>query len=204
MALHPAPTLISTLIADMSRLRPLLLMLAIPMLLATGCSNGAGTGDKGFVSGDGDVTVLPVSDRKKPGLVSGETLDGDDLSLASFAGKVVVVNVWGSWCPPCRAEAGDLGAAARELAPLGVQFVGLDTRDSSKHNGLSFERRYDVPYPSIYDPDGRNLLAFRGTLLPNRIPSTVVIDRDGRVAASILGSIPSKTTLVDLVRDVAG
>ena len=124
------------------------------------------------------------------------------MSLASYAGKVVVVNVWGSWCPPCRAEATDLAAASRELAPKGVVFVGINTRDASRDNGRAFERTYDVPYPSIYDPSGSNLLAFRRTLTPNSIPGTVVVDRQGRVAASILGRIPTKTTLVDLVEDV--
>jgi thiol-disulfide isomerase/thioredoxin len=168
-----------------------------------GCSNVAGTGDKGYVDGQGVITVLPVAKRKVPGEVSGETLDGKQVSLASYAGKVVVVNVWGAWCPPCRAEADDLEAAAKELTPQGVVFLGINSRDSSKDNARAFERTYDVPYPSIYDPSGRNLLAFRGTLSPNAIPSTVIIDKDGRVAASVLGEVTSKTTLVDLVEDVS-
>jgi thiol-disulfide isomerase/thioredoxin len=170
-------------------------------LVASGCGFGGagGTGDKGYVDGEGVITVLPVSERKAPADVAGETLEGDQLSLSSYAGKVVVVNVWGSWCPPCRAEADDLAAAARELAAKGVVFVGINTRDASRDNGLSFQRTYDVPYPSIYDPSGRNLLAFRDTLTPNAIPSTVVLDQQGRVAASVLGELSSKTTLVDLV-----
>jgi thiol-disulfide isomerase/thioredoxin len=115
---------------------------------------------------------------------------------------VVVLNVWGSWCAPCRKEAASLGAAARELEAEGVEFVGVNTKDSSPDQGLAFERRYDVPYPSFFDPSGRTLLAFRGTLIPSAIPSTVVIDQQGRVAASIQGPIPSRQTLVDLVRDV--
>lgn len=189
----------------MPRLRPvpILAVLAAVALAATGCSNVGSTGDKGYIAGEGVITLLPVDQRKEPGEVSGETLAGDQLSLSSYAGKVIVVNVWGAWCPPCRAEADDLAAAARELAPKGVVFVGINTRDASQDNARSFERRYDVPYPSIYDPGGRNLLAFHRTLTPNAIPSTVVIDRQGRVAASILGEVTSKTTLVDLVEDVS-
>jgi thiol-disulfide isomerase/thioredoxin len=189
-------------IADMRR-RLVLAALAAVALAASGCSNVGSTGDKGYIDGEGVITLLPAGDRKTPGDVEGETLEGNRISLASYAGKVVVVNVWGAWCPPCRAEADELAAAARELAPKGVVFVGINSRDSSKDNGLSFQRTYDVPYPSIYDPGGRNLLAFHGTLTPNSIPSTVVIDAQGRVAASILGAVPSKTTLVDLVEEVA-
>jgi thiol-disulfide isomerase/thioredoxin len=188
----------------MSRSRSLPALLALLVLLAGGCSRVGSTGDKGYIDGEGVITLLPVAKRKAPGTVSGETLDGQQVSLASYAGKVVVVNVWGAWCPPCRAEADDLAAAARELAPKGVVFVGINSRDSSKDNARAFERTYDVPYPSIYDPGGRNLLAFHRTLTPNAIPSTVVIDAQGRVAASILGAVTSKTTLVDLVEDVAG
>jgi thiol-disulfide isomerase/thioredoxin len=184
--------------------RTLLLVAVVSatLLAASGCSKVGSTGDKGYISGEGVITLLPEAQRKAPGAVSGQTLDGEQLSLASYAGKVVVVNVWGAWCPPCRAEADDLAAAARELAPKGVVFVGINTRDASQDNARSFERRYGVPYPSIYDPGGRNLLAFRRTLTPNAIPSTVVIDAQGRVAASILGEVTSKTTLVDLVQDV--
>jgi thiol-disulfide isomerase/thioredoxin len=185
-------------------LRSLLVVAVVSAALlgASGCSKVGSTGDKGYIAGAGVITLLPEAQRKAPGEVSGQTLDGDQLSLASYAGKVGVVNVWGAWCPPCRAEADDLAAAARELAPKGVVFVGINTRDASQDNARSFERRYDVPYPSIYDPGGRNLLAFHRTLTPNAIPSTVVIDAQGRVAASILGEVTSKTTLVDLVQDV--
>jgi thiol-disulfide isomerase/thioredoxin len=183
--------------------------LLVPALLAalvaaSGCGGVGSTGDKGYIDGEGVITVLPEGDREEPGDVAGETLDGDRVSLASYAGKVVVVNVWGAWCPPCRAEADDLAAAARQLAPDGVVFVGINSRDSSRENARAFERTYDVPYPSIYDPSGRSLLAFHDTLTPNSIPSTVVIDKQGRVAASILGAITSKTTLVDLVDEVSG
>jgi thiol-disulfide isomerase/thioredoxin len=181
-----------------------LAVLMVAALAVTGCAADVGsTGDKGYVDGKGVITVLPAGKRKQPGEVSGETLEGKQVSLSSYAGKVVVINVWGAWCPPCRAEADDLAAAARVLAPDGVVFLGINSRDLSKDNALAFQRTYKVPYASIYDPGGRNLLAFRGTLTPNSIPSTVIIDKQGRVAASILGELSSKTTLVDLVEDVS-
>lgn len=171
--------------------------------LLTGCSSKVGgSGAQGFVSGNGTIKTLPAADRKTPGAVSGQSLDGKPLSLADYRGKVVVVNVWGSWCGPCRAEAPMLADAARALAGKGVRFLGINSRNMEKAGPQAFVRRYRVPYPSIYDPDGRTLLAFRGTLPPNAIPSTVVIDRKGRVAASVLGQI-DKTTLYDLVDEVS-
>ena len=95
-----------------------------------------------------------------------------------------------------------LASAARTLAKEDVAFVGVNTKDSSPEQGRAFERRYGVPYPSFFDPSGRTLLAFHGTLNPSAIPSTVVLDKQGRVAASILGEVPSEQTLVDLARDV--
>ncbi len=180
------------------------LLIAVLFLggVTSACASGSSTGDKGYVDGQGIISRLPVEERKSPREVSGTLLDGDPLSLKEYAGSVVVLNVWGSWCVDCREEAPELAEAARELEKDGVKFVGINTRDSSPEQGLAFERRYDVPYPSFYDPSGRTLLAFYGTLIPSAIPSTVVLDAEGRVAASILGQIPSKKTLVDLVRDV--
>ncbi|MBO9522456.1 MAG: TlpA family protein disulfide reductase [Nocardioidaceae bacterium] len=172
-------------------------------LALAGCGSGVGgAGDRGYVDGKGVITRLAEGDRKKIGDVEGETLTGEKVSLADFRGKVVVVNVWGAWCPPCRAEADDLAEAAKQLAPEGVVFLGINTRDASKDNALAFQTNREVPYPSLYDPDGKNLLAFHGTLTPNAIPSTVVIDEKGRAAASIIGELTSARTLVGLVEDV--
>ena len=168
-----------------------------------GCSSDVGSsGDQGYVSGNGIITTLDAGHRKAPGPVSGTSLEGKRISLSDYAGKVVVVNVWGSWCAPCRAEAPMLAAASRELGRRGVVFLGIDSRDPSTAAARAFVRRFKVPYPSIYDQRGRTLLAFRGTLTPNSVPSTVVLDRQGRVAASVLGEI-TRTTLYDLVDGVA-
>ncbi len=175
---------------------------ALALTGLAGCSSDVGSsGDQGFVSGEGIITALPASQRAVPGEVSGTTIDGKPLSLEDYRGQVVVVNVWGSWCGPCRAEAPMLADAARDLAKQDVAFLGIDSRDPSEAQARAFVRTFDIPYPSIYDQQGRTLLAFRGTLNPNAIPSTVVIDREGRVAASVLGEI-TRTTLYDLVEDV--
>jgi hypothetical protein len=92
-------------------------------------------------------------------------------------------------------------AAARELGNR-AQFVGINIRDSSTEQARSFVRTFEVPYPSYFSPDGEAMLAFAGTLTPNSIPSFVVLDAEGRVAASIVGELPSRTTLVEVVEDV--
>jgi thiol-disulfide isomerase/thioredoxin len=178
-------------------------MLATSGLLA-GCGGSAATGSKGYISGEGGITQVPVAQRRQPGTVAGRSLDGRHLSLAADRGRVVVVNVWGSWCPPCRAEADNLVAAAKQLRSRGVVFLGINSRDPSVAQARAFVRSYRVPYPSIYDPSGKNLLAFHGVLGPTSIPSTVVIDRRGRVAASILGEVTSTQTLVDIAESVSG
>ena len=179
---------------------PLALGLACALALA-GCANDVGSsGNQGYVAGKGIITSVKAADRKQPGEVSGRTLDGEQVSLADFRGKVVVVNVWGSWCGPCRAEAPMLAQASRDLAGKGVVFLGIDSRDPSKDAAKAFVRRFDIPYASLYDQQGTTLLAFRGTLTPNSVPSTVVVDPQGRVAGSVLGNL-TRTTLDDLVDD---
>ena len=180
--------------------------LVVPTLfigvVAAACGNDVGSsGNTGYVSGKGVITKLDVDSREQPGDVSGETIDGEAVALTDYEGQIVVVNVWGSWCPPCRAETPDLVAAADELADDNVAFLGINSRDLNQAAARAFVRRFDVPYPSIFDQQGETLLAFRGTLTPNSIPSTVIIDEQGRVAASVLGQV-SRSTLVGLVEDV--
>lgn len=188
----------------MTSLRAALLAVALPSaLVLAGCSNDVGSsGNQGYVAGKGIITSVKAADRKQPGEVAGRTLDGKQVSLSDFRGKVVVVNVWGSWCGPCRAEGPMLAQASRDLAKKGVVFLGIDSRDPSKDAAKAFVRRFDVPYPSLYDQQGSTLLAFRGTLTPNSVPSTVVVDPQGRVSGSVLGSL-TRTTLDDLVDDAS-
>jgi thiol-disulfide isomerase/thioredoxin len=182
--------------------RAALAVLAACALVATGCStSGQGTGTSGYVSGSGAVTLLAPADRNPAPDLEGTTLDGASLALDDYSGQVVVINVWASWCPPCRSEASDLVAAARSLAAENVQFVGIDTRDTDA-NARSFVRDAGVTYPSIVDPHGQTLLGFDPSLAAVALPSTLVLDAQHRVAARVLGPITA-TTLRDLVLDVA-
>jgi thiol-disulfide isomerase/thioredoxin len=176
--------------------------LAACCLVATGCStSGQGTGTSGYVSGSGAVTLLPPGNRNPAPVLEGTTLDGTSLALDDYSGQVVVINVWASWCPPCRSEAADLVSAARSLAADNVQFVGIDTRDTEA-NARSFVRDAGITYPSIVDPHGQTLLRFDPSLAAVALPSTLVLDAQHRVAARVLGPITA-TTLRDLVHDVA-
>jgi thiol-disulfide isomerase/thioredoxin len=177
-------------------------LLAAALSACTGSS--LDTDGKGYVSGDGTVTVVDSADREPPGAeVAGETLAGDPLALSDLRGKVVVMPVWGSWCAPCRAEAPALAEAARDLADEGVVFLGINTRDVVRDNARSFTQRFRLPYESLYDPDGKLLLAFHGTLSPSTIPAFVVLDDQGRIAGRILGEA-STATLYGVVEDVLG
>lgn len=169
-------------------------------LLLAGCGSGP-TSTAGFVAGDGTITVLPPEQRRPAPLVEGTTLDGEPWRSEAFAGTVLVYNVWGSWCAPCRAEAPALVAASRRTEGTAT-FVGLNTRDLDKAAPQAFVRSFGVPYVNLYDPDGALLLKFSGQLPATAIPSTLLIDRQGRVAARILGET-SEATLVGLVEDLA-
>ena len=177
-------------------------------LLAAGCSGNGGApdqssgGDVRYVSGSG-VTTIPPGERETAPALKGKTLDGKPLDLADYKGKVVVLNVWGSWCPPCRKEAPDLVEASKALERRGVAVVGINTRDATVEPAQAFVRRFKVPYPSLFDPNGEQLLGYRSIIPPSAIPSTVVIDAEGRVAAMIIGPV-TKTTVTQLALDVVG
>ncbi|MFE2672788.1 TlpA family protein disulfide reductase [Streptomyces hygroscopicus] len=160
--------------------------------LATGCSEGAtsaGTGNR-FVQGDDGIgTVHAQEERPKAPSLEGSRLGGGSLTLSDYRGKVVVINIWGSWCSPCRAEAPNLLKVAGELKDE-VQFIGINTQDISQAPALAFERNFRITYPSWYDPIGKKILQFpQGSLNPKFIPSTVVIDKKGRIAARALKAV---------------
>ncbi|HEY0642265.1 MAG TPA: TlpA disulfide reductase family protein [Nocardioides sp.] len=142
-----------------------------------------------------------AKEREAPIELAGTDLDGKDVDLADLRGKPVVVNVWWSQCPPCRVEQPDLNEAAADLGTK-VTFLGINIRDSSVDSARSYVRGFDVPYSSIYSADGSALLPFAGTLNPRSIPSTVVLDADGRIAASVQGRVPTTQTLLSLVEKV--
>jgi thiol-disulfide isomerase/thioredoxin len=169
----------------------------VAVLLGACTSSGIGTP----VGGGGNnnaavkvgITEWPAGDRGKPISLSGQLLQGGRLDIASLRGKVVVVNVWGSWCGPCVAEAPALASAHDELTPQGVRFVGLDTRDPSTSAATQFVTNHHQTWPSLTDADGTLLLAFRGKVNPSAIPATLVLDRSGRVAARVLGAVRTDT-----------
>lgn len=175
------------------------------LVLLAGCTDASSGvqsgGGQGFVSGDGSAQVIASEDRTVAPEVAGTTLDGEPLALSDFAGDVVVVNVWGSWCAPCRAEAEALQQVYLDHKQDGVRFVGLNTRDQQAA-ALAFEQRFGITYPSLVDENGELQLAFRDSLPPNAIPSTLVIDRDGAIAARVVGPT-TYSQLSDLVGDVA-
>ena len=155
----------------------------LALLLLTGCSNGgASQAEESFISGDGAVTFIKKSDRIKAPKISGMTLMGTDYNFDG--GKVAVVNVWASWCSPCRAEEPALSALARKYSD--VEFIGILTRDNPV-NAEAFSRKRNIPYPTLIDDS--ILVGFRKSLPANAIPSTVVIDETGKVAARISGAI---------------
>lgn len=168
-----------------------------------GCSTagGSSTSQSRFVAGDGSVVLLPPEDRQPAPAITGETLSGEPFALADYRGKVVALNVWASWCAPCRAEAPALIQLSNELGPKGVQFIGLDTRDT-KAAAEAFVRRFEVPYPNVWDPDAQLQLAFRDSLPPQAIPSTLLVDKQGRVAGRILGEV-DRTKLRELLTELA-
>jgi thiol-disulfide isomerase/thioredoxin len=189
----------------MSRIGVRVVVASTVLVLVTGCGTGgpapAGGDGQGFVGGDGSVRVVDPEARQPAPDVSGETVDGGLLALSDLRGKVVVLNVWGSWCAPCREEAPYLQGVYDDTRRDGVRFVGINTRDDVAA-AQAFERSFGVTYPSLVDTDGRLLLQFRGSLPPSSIPSTLVVDREGRIAARVLGPT-TYSALKRLVDDVA-
>ncbi|WP_128802646.1 MULTISPECIES: TlpA disulfide reductase family protein [unclassified Streptomyces] len=166
---------------------------AVTALLMSACSSGGtsgGGGDTNFVMGKDGISTAKKGERAAAPDLSGKTVDGKQLDVASFKGKVVVLNLWGSWCPPCRAEAPGFEKVSQDLKDKGVQFVGINTRDPSTGNALAFEKQYGVSFPSLYDPTGKLMLRFKkGTLNPQAIPTTLVLDREGKIAARSLAAL---------------
>ena len=182
-------------------LRRLALSCVTVVALLLGACTATGSTEGGYVSGDGTITRVPAERRSKAPEISGTTIDDKPWTSASVPGKVLVYNVWGSWCPPCVKEAPALGAAANRTTKI-AQFVGLNTRDSGTAQAQAFVRDFKVPYPNLFDPDGRLLLEFAGQLPPSAIPTTLVVDAEGRIAARVLGEV-TEATLVGLIEDVA-
>jgi len=166
--------------------------LLIISLLITSCatpvSNISSDAESGFVSGDGTSVFLNKSDRKPaPDLLNIEFLSSE-IDLNSLKNKVVLINVWGSWCSPCRKEAPELEELYLKNKANNVEFIGINIRDS-KISAKRFIDNFSITYPNIYDRDGKLLLGYKDSLPANAIPSTILIDKNGLVAARQLGPI---------------
>lgn len=180
-----------------------LVAVAAAVLLLAGCSSRdgiAGQDSGGYISGDGTVLQIPAADRVDVPGWGGETVDGETVDSADLAG-VVVLNFWYAGCPPCRVEAPVLEEVHQEYRDR-ITFLGVNVRDSAA-TASSFEREFGVSYDSILDVTTRDVLsAFAGQVPPSAVPTTLVLDGRGRVAARISGQIPSAETLADIVDDV--
>jgi thiol-disulfide isomerase/thioredoxin len=164
-------------------------------LLLAGCGGGSTTGTRSYVAGNGTVTFIKVQDRASAPSIQGATLSGGTVHLV--VGQVIVLNVWASWCAPCRAEAPALASLSKSFPD--VNFIGVLTRDNLA-GARAFVRRFSIPYPTLVDDS--ILMGFHNSLVANAIPSTVVIDKKGKVAARISGEI-TVASLTDLINRVS-
>ena len=155
---------------------------------------------RGTSAGDGNVETIAAADRRKPIALTGTTLDNQQWSSQDLVGKVGVLNLWASWCPPCETEAPDLKkvAEATAAADKPVAFMGINYRDNPD-SGRSTAARWGIPFPSLDDPAGTTILALQGKVTSP--PTTIVLDRSGRIAARVSGPVTA-STLSGLVDDV--
>lgn len=158
--------------------------------------------NKNYIAGDGSVTEIVLENRGEPITFTGTTETGETVTSVDYLGNVLVVNFWYAGCAPCRAEAPDLEQVYTETAPQGVNFLGVNVRDQAA-TAISFNERFGITFPSIMDQDGKAQLAFSSQVPPNAVPTTLILDAQGRVAARILGQIKDASILSTLIRDVA-
>ena len=175
-------------------MKKLLAFIVLALALTACGGGGSSTSEESFVSGDGSTTYIKISDRKIAPAITGLTLKGENYTYEKD--RVAVVNVWASWCSPCRAEAPTLVVLANKYTD--VAFIGILTRDNPA-NAEAFERRFKIPYPTLIDDS--ILLGFKGSLPANAIPTTVILDDSGRVAARISGvvTVASLSKLIEKV-----
>jgi len=183
-------------------------LVAASVLLLTGCASDPlaeqfreGSG-KNYIAGDGTISVYAADDRGEPIEFAGETVDGDSYDSADAAGQVQVVNFWYAGCAPCRVEAPILEEVYEGADGDDVSFVGVNVRDQAG-TAASFEDDYGVTYPSILDVDeGSVQLAFAGPVPPAAVPTTIVLDQEGRVAARVLGQLEEASILDSIIADL--
>jgi peroxiredoxin len=166
------------------------------VVLAVGWASG-GNSNVTYVDGSTDAVLYTAGHRPMAPDFTGTTLTGSRLSFASYRGKVVVLNFWGSWCVPCREEASALAAAAALYRSSGVAFLGVDVRDTTA-SAEAFTRSFDVTYPSVSDQSSAITLDFTAVVPVAATPTTLVIDRSGHIAGAVFGSTtyPQLTTIL--------
>jgi thiol-disulfide isomerase/thioredoxin len=193
---------------QIGRRRPGTAPAAVAVLAAAAALSGCSTitggwtdgGEQaGYVSGDRSVTTWEPEDRTGPVTVAGVDFAGTPVDVSAWQGDVVVLNTWYAACPPCRAEAPDLVTLAQEYADQDVHLLGINSTDAAG-NAQAFERTFSVPYPSLHDDQDTAMAALSDVVSLQAFPTTVVLDRDGKVAARILGRL-DLTTLRGLVDD---
>ncbi|WP_051470271.1 TlpA disulfide reductase family protein [Arthrobacter sp. 35/47] len=183
-------------------------MVLVASLFLTGCvaadplADQATAGSTSYVAGDGSVAEYAPESRREPLTVQGTLFDGTRAGSQEWAGQVVVLNVWYAACAPCRAESPTLAALHQDFAQQGVQFYGINIRDESA-TADAFERNFDISYPSFEDRDGQILLSLTEYVPPQAVPTTLVLDREGRVAARVLG-IADENVLRTLITEELG
>lgn len=158
--------------------------------------------DKGYVAGDGSSISVPAAERTDPVEFSGVSEHGEVVGSADTLGSVTVVNFWYAGCAPCRAEAGDLVEIYNEFSDDGVQFVGVNTRDQAAQ-AVQFAEQFGIEYPSILDSVGARTAqkAFAGQVPLNAVPTTLVLDTEGRVAHRVVGQLAAASQLRALVKE---
>ena len=159
-------------------------------------------GNKNYVAGDGSILEIPPAQRDKPIAFDGVSETGEAISSADYLGQVLVVNFWAGYCAPCRVEAPMLEKLSADWADKGVSFIGVNTYDEPA-TAQAFARTYGVTYPSLIDAkSGAVQLAFAGNIPPSALPTTIVLDAKGRVAARILGQLEAASILDAIVKTV--
>ena len=174
------------------------LLVALGLLLGACSGQVDDTEGDGYIGGVKRITPVEPQDRVAMPELAGLDLNGDPISTADFEGKVLVVNLWGSWCPPCRKEAPVLREVSEDLADKNVQFIGVLTKDKPAAAN-AFNKKAGITYPSIVDEDGSLQLAFAKSLPSQAIPTTWIIDRNGKVAARIIDDKLTAKTLTDII-----
>ncbi|ERG64022.1 hypothetical protein L332_06055 [Agrococcus pavilionensis RW1] len=183
--------------------RGLLAAAVVGALLLSGCASAGGSagqvGDAGYIAGDGIVTEIPLDDRTKPGSFSGPTATGGEFDSAELDG-VALVNFWYAACPPCRVEAPVLAELYAEFGDR-VDFIGINVRDGGAQ-ARAFEEEFAIEYPSVLDDvSAQGQLAFAGVVAPNAVPTTIVLDAEGRVAARVSGAVTDTSILSTLLQE---